>query len=700
MSSERVYSLYTTYFGSSKAESNTQIGALGLGSKSPFAYTNSFTIETVCDGHKGLYTCYLNNEGLPQIAEVAAFETDEANGTIIRMPVQAEDIITFIHKAVALFWSFEVEPTIVRGKRDYDNIKEDALGSVDVASEGDGWKLYNKYPRFLSKTSHSLFIKMGNIVYPVKDKLLAQNNLQNDAAILFLTRSSFILDCPIGTCDIAPSREEIDYDLDTIAYIHNRAKLIRTSFLQDINDQISKETNGWNAMMLSRKIVSNIQQNALKSLEKSTFTVGGSKYPYVGYVDFETAGKNLFEVYSTGNTLNRKRKYTNKVCIHPSSKYIFLSITSSKHIESGYYSETLKRFLADQAIATSNPTESMRIVAVLNATQADWDIFGNPPVIEFDSLEIIKRSYASVAGHISDVLVPTLNNDYGLSTWAELLESQDNVYVIQKYGRSEYVTVTSEGVDVQVPFCLNDVCDLFDYLPDAITPKVHIINRRLRASLKGEWPAHFKSWEEALDNSLLAFLKQKKKDARIYLTAEATAKYAVNVDSLAEYLQNDEIFHPESSFVDLMKFSKIKESHNLTYRQETVMDYITLASRGEKCRAIRPEAIPETLEYLGRKFGVNIDILVAGINSAMEKYPLLPLFTAHTSKYYFQRATKLTASGEYLHPSDSKYATTSGIKVIDALIKYVAECDNLTGDLYTYSKCIELRDQEENKLTA
>lgn len=40
---QQVFDVYTTYFESTKTDSNDYIGALGLGSKSPFSYTENFT---------------------------------------------------------------------------------------------------------------------------------------------------------------------------------------------------------------------------------------------------------------------------------------------------------------------------------------------------------------------------------------------------------------------------------------------------------------------------------------------------------------------------------------------------------------------------------------------------------------------------------------------------------------------------------
>ena len=47
LSEEDVLNLYTSYFSSTKTSSDDYIGALGLGSKSPFSYVDSFTIQSI-----------------------------------------------------------------------------------------------------------------------------------------------------------------------------------------------------------------------------------------------------------------------------------------------------------------------------------------------------------------------------------------------------------------------------------------------------------------------------------------------------------------------------------------------------------------------------------------------------------------------------------------------------------------------------
>jgi len=67
LSHEQVTNIYTTYFESTKTDSNDYIGALGLGSKSPFSYTDNFTVTDVKDGIKGIYYAFINEAGVPSI---------------------------------------------------------------------------------------------------------------------------------------------------------------------------------------------------------------------------------------------------------------------------------------------------------------------------------------------------------------------------------------------------------------------------------------------------------------------------------------------------------------------------------------------------------------------------------------------------------------------------------------------------------
>ena len=60
------------------------LGVLGLGSKSPFAYTDQFTVESFQGGTKRTYTAYKNEDGNPVFALLNEQETDETQRCICK----------------------------------------------------------------------------------------------------------------------------------------------------------------------------------------------------------------------------------------------------------------------------------------------------------------------------------------------------------------------------------------------------------------------------------------------------------------------------------------------------------------------------------------------------------------------------------------------------------------------------------------
>ncbi|MBU2515922.1 ATP-binding protein, partial [bacterium] len=85
LSHEDVMTLYTTYFESTKTETNDQVGSFGLGSKSPYAYTDNFTVTSFFNGKKTIYSMFKGEEGFPVVAVLNQTETEEDNGLEILM---------------------------------------------------------------------------------------------------------------------------------------------------------------------------------------------------------------------------------------------------------------------------------------------------------------------------------------------------------------------------------------------------------------------------------------------------------------------------------------------------------------------------------------------------------------------------------------------------------------------------------------
>jgi DNA topoisomerase VI subunit B len=59
-----VREIFSTYFGSTKSESNTDIGGFGLGSKTPFSYSETFMIRTRKDNKEREYVAFIDEDGM------------------------------------------------------------------------------------------------------------------------------------------------------------------------------------------------------------------------------------------------------------------------------------------------------------------------------------------------------------------------------------------------------------------------------------------------------------------------------------------------------------------------------------------------------------------------------------------------------------------------------------------------------------
>lgn len=133
LSDADVLKLYTTYFQSTKTQSNDFIGALGLGSKSPFSYVDSFTVTSRFNGKRRIYTAFIDAAGIPSIARMNVENTDEPNGLEVSMPVEAKDFRVFMDRARKVLERFSPVPLMTG--------QQLVIEAPTYTATGDGWRL-------------------------------------------------------------------------------------------------------------------------------------------------------------------------------------------------------------------------------------------------------------------------------------------------------------------------------------------------------------------------------------------------------------------------------------------------------------------------------------------------------------------------------------------------------------------------------
>ena len=200
---QQVMTIYTTYFESTKTDSDDFIGQLGLGSKSPFSYTNQFTVISRIDGVANSYSMHIGEEGTPAVSHLGSTETDEENGLTITLHVKQPDFYSFRDAAQKALVYFDPYPTIIG-----DHVKE----QIKYHARHDKWAI-----RADSKSHRgNIRVIQGFVQYPLDtNQLVTEDDLSDDAkSILTAPLDLFV---PIGMVQVAPSREHLSYDKRTVA---------------------------------------------------------------------------------------------------------------------------------------------------------------------------------------------------------------------------------------------------------------------------------------------------------------------------------------------------------------------------------------------------------------------------------------------------------------------------------------------------
>lgn len=261
LSKDDVLQLYTTFFDSTKSSSNDFTGCFGLGSKTPFAYTTSFSVTSYYEGtqHKFVVT---KKDGYPNIFWVAEIPTNEANGLEIVIPIQEGDGNQF-RDAFNEYLAYIPEIQV--------NVSGATVSRPTLLAELQNIQIYkpiSKYSHYYSPSA-DLLIKQGQNTYTIKDYPVFERKAHIEFPLLYEIVDSLtvVINVPIGTVDITPSREKLSQDESntnilkeylvnaerTIATIISNwddtesnmltrmcAKAIGTKYLTDFNDNTDR----------------------------------------------------------------------------------------------------------------------------------------------------------------------------------------------------------------------------------------------------------------------------------------------------------------------------------------------------------------------------------------------------------------------------------------------------------------------------
>lgn len=264
LSHKDMMSLYTTYFQSSKTESDDFIGQLGLGSKSPFSYASSFIVESIHGGVHRLYTCYKDDHNMPAIKLMSEKDTTEQNGVTIRMAVRKEDFNSFIAETENALTYFKVKPRVIGATIDHTPVEY----AIDGSLHGLDWSIRS------GARSRGINVIQGTVSYPLDFSIIEQHADQyskNPDVLRALEYCPIDMYVPVGAVRVAASREGLSYVPKTIQNLIGVLDRFPAELAEVVKIQMSNCTTRWEAIQQYYKVT-----NILRSVYSLATLLQGS----------------------------------------------------------------------------------------------------------------------------------------------------------------------------------------------------------------------------------------------------------------------------------------------------------------------------------------------------------------------------------------------------------------------------------------
>jgi hypothetical protein len=266
LNEEEIREVFAMYGESTKRNSNEQIGMLGLGSKSGFAYGDSFLITSFIDGERHTYSAFIDESKLGQIVQLSVSTTQEKDGLEIAVPVSEDDLDEFREKSIKLFKHFKVKP-LIHGLSDHE---KDGL-EMETLFEGEDWK-------YLKERNHDPVAVMGGIPYSFDSYDIDLMDDPKAEALREIINSHLVLEFEIGDLNITASREALEFTKHTKESLLKKIGKVNS----ELKVEVEKSFGDCKTMFDAKRLLGEVCDYGsalykLSSWAKETVTFNGEK---------------------------------------------------------------------------------------------------------------------------------------------------------------------------------------------------------------------------------------------------------------------------------------------------------------------------------------------------------------------------------------------------------------------------------------
>ena len=614
LSEEAVMTIYTSYGTSTKDKSNDFNGTFGLGSKSAFAYGNTFGITSYYNGVKTLYTAYLDETNIGKIRKEYSEPTDEHNGVEIEVAVKNSDIRAFNDSAVSFYKHFSPCPDFVGG----DSTVVDGINNyhnLPLLFVGNNWKIIDFYAGWRGDTC---YVRMGNVAYPLNQSALSWDD---NRASLF-QKNVVVFDVPIGSVSITASREALEYDNRTKDFLIGQMCLMHSELVKQTQDKIDACATFWEASVALNNLKACDGSITSKiSFDRWTKIYGsGIVSSYYGSsigLDDKFLNTNVINKFSVGlksyNHFNSPRLAGYRTSyINPNNKFVFV-LNRPKKVKK---EEVAWRLRGVHAV---HPNKELILVEFTSDNSAEFKdgVLKGATFVNLEDFDIVKYSNGrtpvrryNTNTEMSKAKIFTWNrgndNKTKSNNWEiasnELIAKGSGVYVtINSY---EYVPANNSRINL-----MSDVLQIVQSLErmGIDVPVIVGIRDSVDASkLNSNWK-NFETWVTDVVNGKIA--------------NEGLA------DSLMAYNQVQSLTLGNVNFISNRRYYRATLQDGFTWLIDPAFPDCDLKDFASKVDAIRKDSSKNvsTMHDLMQKYAFAFDLGVSNVKSELEllsgKYP-------------------------------------------------------------------------------
>ena len=275
LSKEDIFGLYSKYGKSTKRNSNSYIGAFGIGKFAPLSYGNNFTCVSFHDGTKTSYNVFVNEDDDTKIVVLQEPQpSNEPSGLSIEVAIADEDVDKFreIVKAFFRFFDAKEMPKFI-GIGD-DEQFFDKYEQVLVAKDNSWFIIDDKqdYWRRSHSQSHAF---MGRVHYPINTNSIDfKNYVEEDYDYAPLKNicdeDNVYLRFDIGELKLHHSRESLEYNKATQKAIVEHLRKMYDDIQEIAKEKLGGATCLWDAKAKYAQVI-NALPYELRGIFKNSF---------------------------------------------------------------------------------------------------------------------------------------------------------------------------------------------------------------------------------------------------------------------------------------------------------------------------------------------------------------------------------------------------------------------------------------------